>query len=67
MPYINIRIAKSDDVGADKKAELIKETSKVISKILNKKPESTYIIIDEVEPDSWGVGEKTLLDMRKNR
>jgi len=65
MPYINIRIAKG--VTKEKKAELIKETNKVISRVLDKNPKSTYIVIDEVELDNWGVGEETLAEIRKNQ
>lgn len=68
MPYVNIRIAKGEKpLSKEKKAELIKETNKVISGILDKNSKATYIVIDEVDTDNWGVGEESLSSIREKQ
>ena len=53
MPYVNIRITK-DGVTAEQKAQLVKEITETLQRVLGKRPEHTHIIIDEVEPENWG-------------
>ena len=62
MPYVNIRIT----VGAtpEQKAELIAGTTDLLVRVLNKKPGSTFVVIDEVETEDWGVGGLPVLDYR---
>ncbi len=55
MPYVNIKITK-EDVSPDQKAELIKQTTDMLAKVLNKSPATTFVVIDEVDMESWGVG-----------
>ena len=64
MPYVSVRIAKGDDVTPEKKRELIKKVTDAVSETLNKKPSSTYVVIDEVDTDNWGVGGETLSVIR---
>jgi len=54
MPYVNIRIT----AGATEaqKAELIAGTTDLLVKVLNKNPASTFVVIDEVQTEDWGVG-----------
>lgn len=54
MPYVNIRIT---DTGVTKaqKARLIEQTTKLLSDVLGKTPSSTFVVIDEVNTDNWGV------------
>ena len=47
------------------KKQVIEEMTRVLYDVLNKKPESTYVVIDEVDTDNWGVGGKTLTEIRK--
>jgi 4-oxalocrotonate tautomerase len=52
MPYVNIQITQ----GATKaqKAELVKEVTESLTRILNKKPEHTHIVIQEIAEENWG-------------
>lgn len=52
MPYINIQITK----GATRaqKAQLVKEMTNTLARVLNKRPEHTHIVIQEVEEENWG-------------
>jgi 4-oxalocrotonate tautomerase len=52
MPYVNIRITAG--ATPEQKAELIAGTTDLLVKVLNKNPASTFVVIDEVEPENWG-------------
>jgi 4-oxalocrotonate tautomerase len=65
MPYVNIKLAMGEEVTREQKEELIAATTNVISNILNKNPKATYVVIDEVHPDNWGVGGESLTTIRK--
>ena len=53
MPYVNVRITK-DGVTAAQKKQIVEEITQTLVKVLNKKPEHTHIVIDEIEPENWG-------------
>ncbi|MFN3512707.1 MAG: tautomerase family protein [Phenylobacterium sp.] len=64
MPYVNIRITPG--ATDDQKAELIKGATDLLVKVLNKNPATTFVIIDEVETENWGVaGESVAARNRK--
>ena len=54
MPYVNIRITAGATPA--QKAELIAGTTELLVKVLNKNPASTFVVIDEVQTEDWGVG-----------
>jgi len=58
MPYINIKVTK-EGVTPKQKAELIQGVTDLVVKVLNKDPATTFVIIDEVETDNWGVAGET--------
>ncbi len=64
MPYVNIRITK-DGVTPEKKAELIQGVTRLLADLLGKNPQTTMVIIDEVETDNWGIGGETVTARRK--
>ena len=64
MPYVNIRITK-EGATADKKAQLIKGVTQLLVDILGKNPQTTVVVIDEVETDNWGIGGETVTARRK--
>ncbi len=59
MPYVNIKVTKTG-VTAEQKAQLIKGTTQLLVDVLGKKPETVFVVIDEVETDNWGVGYESL-------
>lgn len=63
MPYVNIKIA--GETTAQKKTELIEGVTKLLQDVLGKNPQSTYVVIDEVSTDNWGVGGESLTERRK--
>lgn len=55
MPYVNIKITK-EGVTPAQKAEVIAGVTDVLVRVLGKSPATTFIVIDEVELEDWGVG-----------
>ncbi|EAR62305.1 tautomerase family protein [Neptuniibacter caesariensis] len=64
MPYVNIKITDDGVTQAEKKA-LIQGTTKLLQEVLNKDPQSTFVVIDEVDTDNWGIGYETVTEIRK--
>ena len=56
MPYVNIKITKEKNTTPAQKNQLIKGVTDLLQKVLNKNPATTFVIIDEVETDNWGIG-----------
>lgn len=56
MPYVNIKITREGGTTPAQKAELIKGTTELLQRVLDKNPATTFVVIDEVEMEDWGVG-----------
>jgi 4-oxalocrotonate tautomerase len=54
MPYVNIKITK-EGATAKQKAELMKGVTDLLVRVLDKKPATTFVVIDEVEKEDWGI------------
>lgn len=65
MPFVNIKVTK-DGVTAEQKRKLIEGATKLLVDVLGKNPQTTVVIIDEVETDNWGIGGETVTARRKN-
>ncbi len=63
MPHVNIKITKG--ATAEQKAELIKRSTDMLVEVLDKNPASTFVIIEEIDTDNWGVGGETVTNIRK--
>ncbi|MDE1545735.1 4-oxalocrotonate tautomerase family protein [Dechloromonas agitata] len=55
MPYVNIKITR-EGVTADQKARLIQGATQLLVDVLGKNPQTTVVVIDEVDTDNWGIG-----------
>ena len=64
MPYVNIKITK-EGVTPEKKAELIEGVTRLLQTVLDKNPQTTVVVIDEVDTDNWGIGGETVTVRRK--
>jgi 4-oxalocrotonate tautomerase len=64
MPYVNIQITREGATPAQK-AELIKGTTDLLVRVLNKEPATTFVVIQEVALDDWGVGGLPVADYRR--
>jgi 4-oxalocrotonate tautomerase len=64
MPYVNIRITREGATPAQK-LQLIEGATDLLVKVLNKNPATTFVIIDEVDTDNWGVARESVTTVRK--
>ena len=61
MPYVNIKVTGGSEApSAEQKAELIRGVTEFLSRVLNQTPETTVVIIDEIDMDNWGIGGKSV-------
>ena len=71
MPYVNIKVTREGTtpnlkgVTREQKAALIKGVSQLLLDVLNKPLAATFVVIDEVEMEDWGVGGLPVEDYRK--
>ena len=63
MPYVNIKVT-DEGVSAEQKRLLIRGVTELLERVLNKAPSTTYVVIDEVLTDNWGVGGETTTQLR---
>lgn len=64
MPYVHIRVT-DEGVTAEDKRLLIEGTTRLLEQVLNKPPASTFVVIEEVSTDNWGVGGETVTTLRQ--
>jgi 4-oxalocrotonate tautomerase len=64
MPYINIQITR-EGATPEQKAELIRGSTELLVRVLNKNPATTFVIIDEVDTDNWGIGGEPVTTLRR--
>ena len=59
MPYIKIEITR-EGVTREQKQILIKGVTDLVTNVLNKDPQLTHVVIQEIDLDDWGyAGEQT--------
>lgn len=63
MPYVHIKITR-EGATAEQKAELIRGTTDLLVRVLNKNPATTFVVIDEVDTDNWGIAGQTVTALR---
>jgi len=55
MPYVNIKVTR-EGVTSAQKAELIIGVTDLLVRVLDKSPATTFVVIDEVALEDWGIG-----------
>ena len=66
MPYVNIKVTGGREApSTEQKAELIAGVTDLLARVLNKNPETTVVVIDEVDMDNWGIGGTSVTERRK--
>jgi 4-oxalocrotonate tautomerase len=71
MPYVNIKITRegtapgASSTTPEQKAALIKGVSDLLFEVLGKPRSGTFVVIDEVELENWGVGGLPVPEYRK--
>ena len=64
MPFVNIQITR-EGATREQKAELIAGVTELLVRVLNKNPATTFVIIDEVDTDNWGIGGQPVTELRR--
>ena len=65
MPYVNIKITR-EGVTQEQKTQLIQGVTRLLQQELGKDPATTFVIIDEVDTDNWGIGGESITVRRKD-
>jgi 4-oxalocrotonate tautomerase len=63
MPYVNIKIT-NENVTVEQKEQLIQGATQLLVDVLNKNPETTVVVIDEVQTDNWGIAGESVTKRR---
>ncbi len=64
MPYVNIKITR-EGATAEQKARLIQGVTDMLRDVLGKNPQTTVVVIEEVDTDNWGIAGETITARRK--
>lgn len=63
MPYVNIRLTREGATPAQK-AALIEGVTQLLHDVLGKNRATTFVIIDEVDTDNWGIAGTPVTQLR---
>ncbi|GAB4228284.1 MAG: 4-oxalocrotonate tautomerase family protein [Kiloniellaceae bacterium] len=66
MPYVNVKITR-EGATAEQKAAVIEGVTDVLVGVLNKDPATTFVVIEEVELDSWGIAGLPAREFRRSK
>jgi len=64
MPFVNVKITREGATPAQK-ADLIAGVTDVMVRVLDKDPQTTFVVIDEVATEDWGIGGLPVDDYRR--
>jgi len=64
VPYVNIKVTE-EGVTSEQKAKLIAGVTNLLKEVLGKNPATTFVVIDEVPTDNWGIAGEQVTDRRK--
>jgi 4-oxalocrotonate tautomerase len=53
MPYVKIQVTR-EGVTTDQKKRLIEGATRLLTDVLGKVPQMTYVVIQEIETENWG-------------
>ena len=64
MPMVNVKITR-EGATAEQKSQVIDEMTEVLARVLGKNPQTTIVIIEEVETENWGIAGEPVSERRK--
>lgn len=69
MPYVNIKITREGgpdgtSPSPEQKAQLVAGVTDLLRRVLNKNPQTTFVVIDEVALIDWGIAGRSVQDLR---
>lgn len=62
MPLINVKLTPG--ATPEQKATIVRDMTEVLVRVLGKNPASTHVVIEEVEPENWGIAGETVASLR---
>lgn len=71
MPIVTIQVTREgtepgvDHVTAAQKAEIYKGVTEILSTVLKKPPEATFVLFEEVALENWGRGGVPVAEFRR--
>jgi len=63
MPFVNIKLTSG--ASNEQKQELIAGVTDLLVRVLDKNPASTHVVIEEIVPESWGIGGESVALLRQ--
>ncbi len=66
MPYVNVKITR-EGATPSQKAELIGDITESLARVLGKDPATTFVVIDEVDTDNWGIAGESVTSLRQRQ
>lgn len=66
MPYVNIKITR-EGATPEQKAALMKGVTDLLVRVLNKNPATTFVLIEEIDKEDWGIAGVPIDEFRKNK
>jgi 4-oxalocrotonate tautomerase len=66
MPFVNLKTTRTN-LTRETKAQIVKEFSETLVRVLGKKPETIHIVIDVIDDENWGHQGKLVAETRKAR
>jgi len=64
MPYVNVRVTPG--ISTEQCRQIVAEITEALVRILDKRPEETHIVIDEIRRDRWGFKGELTSAIRQN-
>ena len=64
MPYVHVQVTR-EGVTLEQKEALIKGVTDLLQRILHKEPTQTFVVIEEVATDNWGIAGMTVTKSRQ--
>jgi len=65
MPYVNVQITRG--ATREQKAELVRDITGSLVRVLGKKPEHTHVVIQEIADEDWGFSGMLTDDWKKQQ
>jgi 4-oxalocrotonate tautomerase len=70
MPYVNIKVTREGGPNgagpsAEQKSQLINGVTELLQSVLGKNPATTFVVIDQVALEDWGIGGLPVQEYRK--
>ena len=65
MPYVNVQITRG--ATREQKAEIVRDITASLVRVLGKSPEHTHIVIQEIAEEDWGFAGQLTDDWRRSQ